>query len=143
MLLICYIVATSICLKEQILLGEYMIVAISTDEFNRMEKHKKHYSTYEQRKALAEAIRYADLMIPENSWAQKRSDIREYHVDTFVIGDDQQEKLDFLQEEGVEVVYLEITPEISSSKIKTDLNDTNAVESDFHYSHTWIDTDPK
>lgn len=81
-------------------MGDYLIVVISTDEFNLKEKHKKCYFTYEQRKALVEAIRYVDLVIPEESWSQKRSDMHEYHIDTFVIGDDWKGKFDFLKEEG-------------------------------------------
>ena len=81
------------------------------DEFNWNEKHKKCYFSYEQRKALVEAIRYVDLVIPEESWSQKRTDMHEYHIDTFVMGDDWKGKFDFLKEEGVEVVYLPRTPE--------------------------------
>lgn len=109
-------------------LGDYLIVAISTDEFNWNEKHKRSYFSYEQRKALVEAIRYVDLVIPEESWEQKRSDMHEYHVDTFVIGDDWKDSFDYLEEEGVEVVYLSRTPEISSTQIKRNLYDANAVE---------------
>ena len=103
-------------------LGDYLIVALSTDEFNWEQKHKKCYFSYEQRKNLLEAIRYVDLVIPENSWEQKRTDAREYHVDTFVIGDDWKGKFDFLREDGVEVVYLPRTPEISTTEIKNDLS---------------------
>lgn len=124
-------------------LGDYLIVVISSDEFNWNEKHKKCYFTYEQRKALVEAIRYVDLVIPEESWNQKRSDMHEYHVDTFVMGDDWKGKFDFLKEEGVEVVYLPRTPEISSSQIKKDLYDANAVDGESKSSHDDIDTDPK
>lgn len=107
-------------------LGDYLIVAVSSDDFNRNEKHKKCYFNYEQRKLLVEAIRYVDLVIPEESWEQKRADMHEYHIDTFVMGDDWKGKFDFLREEGVEVVYLPRTPEISSSQIKRDLCDANA-----------------
>lgn len=123
-------------------LGDYLIVAISTDEFNWNEKHKKCYFTYEQRKALVESIRYVDLVIPENSWTQKKSDIHEYHVDTFVIGDDWKGKFDFLEEEGVEVVYLPRTPEISSSKMKKDLYDANDVDGESKINHDEINTNP-
>ena len=58
--------------------GDYLIVALSTDEFNWNSKHKKTYFSYEQRKQLLEAIRYVDLVIPENDWDQKRSDMHEY-----------------------------------------------------------------
>ena len=123
-------------------LGDYLIVVISSDEFNWNEKHKKCYFTYEQRKALVEAIRYVDLVIPEESWSQKRTDMHEYHIDTFVMGDDWKGKFDFLKEEGVEVVYLPRTPEISSSQIKKDLYDANAVDGESKTSHEDINTDP-
>ena len=71
-------------------------------------------------KADPEAIRYVDEVIPEESWEQKRTDVKEHGVSCFVIGDDWRGKFDFLKEEGCEVVYLERTPEVSSSGIKTD-----------------------
>ena len=101
--------------------GDYLVVALSTDEFNWNEKRKKCYFSYEERKQLLEAVRYVDLVIPENGWAQKASDVREYHIDTFVMGDDWVGKFDFLKDEGVEVVYLPRTPEISTTQIKRDL----------------------
>ncbi|HFI0701051.1 TPA: glycerol-3-phosphate cytidylyltransferase [Streptococcus suis] len=106
--------------KEQ---GDYLVVAISTDEFNWNEKQKKCYFTYEQRKSLVEAIRYVDLVIPETNWEQKRTDVHTYHIDTFVMGNDWEGKFDFLKDEGVEVVYLDRTPEISTTQIKRDLKD--------------------
>ena len=109
-------------LKRAKALGDYLVVAVSTDEFNAL-KGKKSYFTYDQRKALVEAIRYVDLVIPEETWEQKVSDVKEYHIDTFVIGDDWTGKFDFLKDEGTEVVYLSRTPEISTTQIKHDLND--------------------
>lgn len=109
-------------LKRAKALGDYLVVVLSSDEFNWNEKHKKCYFTYEQRKALLESIRYVDLVIPEENWDQKRTDVHEYHIDTFVMGDDWAGKFDFLKEEGVEVVYLPRTPEISTTQIKQDLN---------------------
>lgn len=103
-------------------LGDYLVVVLSSDEFNWNEKHKKCYFTYEQRKALLESIRYVDLVIPETCWEQKKTDVHEYHIDTFVMGDDWKGKFDFLKDEGVEVVYLPRTPEISTTKIKHDMN---------------------
>ncbi len=101
-------------------LGDYLIVALSTDEFNSIEKNKICYFSYEQRKSLLEAIRYVDLVIPEENWEQKRQDVKEYHIDTFVMGDDWKGKFDFLKD-LCEVVYLPRTPEISSTQIKKDL----------------------
>ena len=100
--------------------GDYLIVALSTDEFNRDAKNKTCYFSYEQRKRLLEAVRYVDLVIPEESWEQKVSDMKEYHIDTFVIGDDWEGKFDYLKDH-VEVVYLSRTPEISTTQIKKDL----------------------
>lgn len=101
-------------------LGDYLIVALSTDEFNSKEKNKITYFSYEERKRLLEAIRYVDLVIPEQNWEQKISDVKEFKVDTFVMGDDWKGKFDFLKA-YCEVVYLERTPEISTTKIKKDL----------------------
>lgn len=103
-------------------LGDYLIVALSTDEFNRIEKNKNTYFSYEQRKLLVESVRYVDLVIPEFEWGQKQSDMHEYHIDVFVMGDDWKGKFDYLEKEGVEVMYLERTPEISSSKIKQNIS---------------------
>ena len=102
-------------------LGDYLIVALSTDEFNWKEKQKHCYFTYEERKRMLEALRAVDLVIPEESWGQKRTDMHLYQIDTFVIGDDWKGKFDFLRDEGVEVVYLPRTPEISTTQIKKDL----------------------
>ncbi len=101
--------------------GDYLIVALSTDDFNWNQKRKKCYFSFEKRKALLEAIRYVDLVIPEESWNQKVTDVREYHIDTFVMGDDWKGEFDFLKDEGVDVVYLPRTPEVSTTQIKRDL----------------------
>lgn len=122
-------------------LGDYLIVALSTDEFNWNSKQKKTYFPYEQRKQLLESIRYVDLVIPEENWDQKKTDMKEYHIDTFTMGDDWKGKFDFLKDEGVDVVYLPRTPEISSSKIKNDLYDANSVE-ETKTSHDDLDVNP-
>ena len=101
-------------------LGDYLIVALSTDEFNWNSKQKKCYFTYEQRKRLLESVRYVDLVIPEENWEQKISDVKEFKIDTFVMGDDWIGKFDFLKD-YCEVVYLPRTEGISTSKIKQDL----------------------
>lgn len=101
-------------------LGDYLIVALSTDEFNWKSKKKKCYFSYEERKQLLEAVRFVDLVIPENSWDQKAADVKDYHVDTFVMGNDWEGKFDFLKEH-CKVIYLPRTPEISTTQIKKDL----------------------
>lgn len=103
--------------------GDYLIVALSTDEFNWEQKQKKCYFSYEKRKQLLEAVRYVDLVIPETSWDQKREDVHDYHINTFVMGDDWVGKFDYLRDEGCEVIYLPRTPEISTSQIKSDLHE--------------------
>ena len=103
-------------------LGDYLIVGLSTDEFNNIEKNKECYFDYENRKSLLDAVRYVDLVVPEENWKQKISDIQKYNIDVFVIGDDWKGKFDYLKDFGVEVVYLPRTKEISTSKIKKDLN---------------------
>ncbi len=99
--------------------GDYLIVAVSTDEFNAI-KGKKAYHDYETRKKMLEAIRYVDLVIPENGWDQKIEDVKEYKVDVFCMGDDWKGKFDHLADD-CEVVYLDRTEGISTSKIKNDL----------------------
>ena len=102
-------------------LGDYLIVALSTDEFNA-GKGKKAYHNYETRKKMLEAIRYVDLVIPEECWEQKISDVQKYNVDIVVMGSDWagSDKFDYLTE-YCEVVYLERTEGVSTTKIKKDL----------------------
>lgn len=102
-------------------LGDYLVVALSTDEFNR-SKGKRCYFSYDERKQLLEAIRYVDLVIPETSWEQKADDVREYHIDVVVMGSDWEgsPRFEYLRD-LCEVVYLPRTPEISTSQIKSDL----------------------
>ncbi|TKH06853.1 glycerol-3-phosphate cytidylyltransferase [Peribacillus simplex] len=100
-------------------LGDYLIVAISTDEFNAL-KDKKAYHSFENRKMILESIRYVDEVIPEDNWEQKRKDIVREGVDIFVMGDDWKGQFDELSE-VCEVVYLPRTIGISTSQIKDDL----------------------
>lgn len=102
-------------------LGDYLVVALSTDEFNKVEKDKVCYFSYEKRKLLLESVRYVDLVIPETSWEQKMADIKDYNIDIFTIGDDWAGKFDFLKEQNCQVVYLPRTPEISTTQMKNDM----------------------
>lgn len=102
-------------------LGDYLIVALSTDEFNWNSKGKRSYFSYEERKAMLEAVRYVDEVIPEENWEQKVTDVEKYGIDVFTMGDDWEGKFDFLKDK-CEVVYLPRTPEISSTQIKQDLS---------------------
>ncbi|SDQ14314.1 glycerol-3-phosphate cytidylyltransferase [Virgibacillus salinus] len=100
--------------------GDYLIVAISSDSFNAL-KGKAAYYTFEQRKAILEAVRYVDEVIPEDTWEQKLEDVKKHNIDVFIMGDDWKGDFDFLKEH-CEVVYLPRTVGISSTQIKTDLN---------------------
>ena len=102
-------------------LGDYLIVALSTDEFNEI-KGKKAYHNYETRKKMLEAIRYVDLVIPEENWEQKINDVKEYKVAVVVMGSDWagSDRFDYLKD-YCEVVYLDRTEGISTTKIKNDL----------------------
>ncbi|ROR95762.1 glycerol-3-phosphate cytidylyltransferase [Salana multivorans] len=101
--------------------GDYLIVALSTDEFNA-GKGKKAYFSYEERRGMLEAIRYVDLVIPEVTWEQKAEDIVSYRADKLVMGDDWAGKFDHFGHLA-EIVYLPRTPEISTTQIKNDLTD--------------------
>ncbi len=108
-------------LKRAKALGDYLIVALSTEEFNEI-KGKKTYHNYETRKEMLEAIRYVDLVIPEENWEQKINDIEKYQVDVVVMGSDWagSDKFNYL-DDYCEMVYLDRTDGISTSKIKSDL----------------------
>jgi glycerol-3-phosphate cytidylyltransferase len=101
-------------------LGEYLIVGLSTDDFNE-KKHKTAFYPYDQRAEILRAIRFVDLVIPEKSWEQKIADIKQYNVDIFVIGDDWQGHFDFLKD-ICEVIYLPRTRNISTTIVKESLS---------------------
>lgn len=112
-------------LKRLKKLGTKLIVAVSTDEFNEV-KGKKTIIPYAQRVSIVEAIRYVDLVIPENNWEQKVIDIETYHVDIFAMGNDWEGKFDFLNEQ-CEVIYLERTKNISSTDLKQQLHNISEI----------------
>lgn len=98
-------------------LGDYLIVALSTDSFNAL-KHKDSILSYAQRKKVVEAIRYVDEVIPEKTWEQKVKDVKKHKVDVFVMGDDWKGKFDFLKPH-CKVVYLPRTPNVSTTFLKS------------------------
>lgn len=100
-------------------LGDYLIVAVSSDAFNA-GKGKKAYYNEDDRMEIVKAIKYVDEVILEETWDQKAKDVVKHNVDVFVMGDDWKGKFDELSE-FCEVVYLPRTEGISSTKIKSDL----------------------
>jgi len=108
-------------LKRAKALGDFLVVAVSTDEFNAL-KGKTAYHDYETRKEIMDAIRYVDLVIPEYSWDQKIDDVRRYDIDIVVMGDDwaESDKFDYLRD-YCELVFLPRTPDVSTTDMKCDL----------------------
>lgn len=100
-------------------LGDYLIVGLSTDEFNAGKGKTSHFN-YDERKAFLEAIRFVDEVIPEQDWAQKSRDVVTHQIDTFTMGDDWAGEFDFLSE-FCNVHYLSRTPAISSTLIKANM----------------------
>ena len=101
-------------------LGDKLIVAVSTDEFNSI-KGKKTLIPFEQRALIVQNIKCVDMVISEKNWEQKIDDIKKYNVDIFAIGDDWQGKFDFLKD-YCEVIYLPRTQNISTTELKKELN---------------------
>lgn len=101
-------------------LGDYLVVAISSDEFNAI-KNKQAYYAFEDRKFILEAVKYVDEVIREDHWEQKKDDIINHNIDVFVMGDDWEGKFDELSE-FCEVIYLPRTKDISTTQIKSDLS---------------------
>lgn len=106
-------------LKRAKELGDYLVVAVSSDKFNAL-KGKKAYHSIEDRVEILKAIVFVDEVIVEENWEQKVSDIKEHNIDTFVMGNDWEGKFDFLND-YCEVKYLPRTEFISTTKIKKDL----------------------
>ena len=103
-------------------LGDYLVVAVSTDDFNEL-KGKKAYHNYETRKMMLEAVRYVDLVIPEENWEQKIDDVKKYDIDIVVMGSDWagSDRFDYLKD-YCEVVYLPRTEGVSTTQIKQELH---------------------
>jgi len=119
-------------LKRLNKLADKLIVAVSTDEFNNL-KGKKTLIPYDQRAEIVAAIKYVDLVIPEINWEQKVKDISKYNVDIFAIGEDWQGKFDFLKDK-CEVIYLERTAGVSTTKLKKSLiNFISVTKEDLEY----------
>jgi len=112
-------------LKRLKSLGDKLIVAVSTDEFNEI-KGKKTIIPYEQRAEIVEAIKYVDMVIPENNWEQKVTDIQKYNVDVFSMGHDWEGKFDELKE-YCEVLYLPRTEGISTTVLKEQLKQISEI----------------
>ena len=106
-------------LKRLKSLGDELIVAVSTDEFNN-EKGKKTLIPFDQRAEIVKSIKYVDHVIAEKSWKQKEDDIKSFQVDIFAMGDDWEGEFDHL-ETLCQVIYLPRTKSISTTALKKSL----------------------
>ncbi len=110
-------------LKRAKALGDYLVVGLSTDEFNEAKPGKQpSYHPYEVRKMMLESLRYVDLVIPEATWEQKSDDVTEHGIDVVVMGSDWKNspRFEYLRP-ACEVVYLDRTEGTSTSDIRRDL----------------------
>lgn len=105
-------------LQQASKLGDYLIVGLSTDEFNAL-KGKNSFYSYDIRREMLEALRYVDLVIPEDSWDQKPHDIQMYHADIVCMGGDWAGDARFESlRDFCDVVYLKRTSGISTTEVK-------------------------
>ena len=116
-------------LKRAKAMGDYLVVGLSSDEFNAA-KNKKAFYSYEERKLVLESIRYVDEVIPEQNWEQKEQDIQDHEIDIFVMGDDWSGKFDHLKP-LCEVIYLPRTGGVSTTQIKAQLRVTESSNIEF------------
>jgi len=112
-------------LRQAKALGDYLVVGVSTDGCCE-SKGKRCYFSLEDRMTMIKAIRYVDLVIPEQNMEQKIEDVKKLKIDIFTLGDDYSEKFKLMLEykaisQLCQIIYLPRTPEISSSKIKIDI----------------------
>lgn len=117
--------------KEQC---DFLIVGVSTDELVQKDKNKTPVIPFEERKAIVEAIKYVDKVVPQYD-KNKFGAWEKYHFDKMFVGSDWEGTPQWkkFEEEfkpvGVEIVYLPHTDGISSTKltnyIKNVLDDKN------------------
>ena len=106
--------------KEQ---GDYLIVGISSDELNK-KKGKMSVISLKDRMEIVKSITYVDEVFIEDSLELKDQYIKDYGADVLVMGDDWKDKFNWV---SCDVLYLERTPNISSSLIKNILNESSIV----------------
>jgi glycerol-3-phosphate cytidylyltransferase len=103
-------------LKRARAMGDFLMVGLSTDEFNSL-KHKESLQSFNERKLVLESLRFVDKVIPEKTWEQKKSDIKKNRIDILVMGEDWRGKFDDLRE-YCRVVYVPRTKSTSSTSLR-------------------------
>lgn len=97
-------------------LGDILIVGVNTDELVASYKSTP-IIPFEERISLMKAIKGPDIVIPQKS-LDHTDKINKLHFDIFVIGDDWAGKYNYLEKQGVQVVYFPYGDGISSSNLK-------------------------
>ncbi len=98
-------------------LGDYLIVGVTTDNFDRSRGKLLVQQSLSDRIEAIKALGYADEVILEEYEGQKIDDIKKYGVDIFAIGSDWKGKFDYLSD-YCKVVYLPRTEGISSTELR-------------------------
>ena len=104
-------------------LGDYLIVGVTSDDYDKTRGKINNQQTLMERIAAVEELGIADEVIVEEYEGQKIDDIIKYNIDIFTVGSDWKGKFDFLKE-YCEVIYLPRTPDVSSTQTKDYLNKT-------------------
>ncbi len=107
-------------LKRARALGDHLVAGVSTDALNLSKKAKKSVYNESDRAEIVRSIKYVDEVFFEDSLELKREYIQKFNADVLVMGNDWEGKFDFCKD-LCEVVYLERTPEISSTQLKDDI----------------------
>ena len=100
-------------------LGDYLIVGITADDFDRKRGKINVQQTLMERVEAVRATGLADEIIIEEYEGQKIDDIRKYHIDIFTVGSDWAGVFDYLRE-YCQVVYLPRTQGVSSSELRSE-----------------------
>lgn len=100
-------------------LGDYLIVGVTTEHFDRQRGKLNQVDDIMTRIENVRKTGFADQIIVEDHDGQKIEDIQKYGIDTFVLGNDWEGKFDYLKQ-YCNVVYLERTPNISSTFLRND-----------------------
>lgn len=98
-------------------LGDYLIVGVTSDDFDRGRGKINVQQTLMERVKAVKDTGIADQVIVEEYEGQKIDDIRRYGVDIFAVGSDWEGKFDYLNS-YCKVVYLPRTEGVSSSEIR-------------------------
>ena len=106
-------------LKRARALGDYLIVGVTTEDFDRTRGKINVQQSLNERMEALRATGLADEIIVEEYEGQKIDDIRRYNVDVFAIGSDWAGKFDYLKE-YCEVVYLDRTEGVSSTELRNE-----------------------